>query len=200
MHICRNIFRGARMLHWKQSGEAPNQFDTDPPVQNANMPTAQLAEKEQTLNRIDKGKPTSSVIDEWLTITGNLETDGDVLVNGKIKGDIRCNLLIVGQQAEVEGLVIADEVVVRGVALGVIRANRVRIEKTGRVDSEVFHKAICVEEGAEFVGMSRRSNDPMNELATSESQAAALRQAAAEMRAADTAAADDAEDKQEAVA
>lgn len=173
------------MLFSRSSGEVTNHFHAGAPTQKAEAPTPRLAGKEQALTRIDKGRSTSSVIDEWLSITGNLETDGDVLVNGKIHGDVRCKLLIVGQQAEVEGLVVADEVVVRGVARGVIRANRVRIEKSSRVDSEVFHRALCVEEGAEFIGMSRRSDDPVNELATNDSQAAELRKAAAAMKAAD---------------
>lgn len=172
------------MLFSRSSGEEANQFHADATEEytGASAPESHSAGKEQTLNRIDKGKSTSSVIDEWLSITGNLQTDGDVLVNGKVHGDVRCKLLIVGQQAEVEGLVVADEVVVRGAARGVIRANRVRIEKSSRVDSEVFHRALCVEEGAEFVGMSRRSDDPLNELASSESQSAALREVAGKMK------------------
>jgi cytoskeletal protein CcmA (bactofilin family) len=177
------------MLFSRSSGDVSNHFHVDAPTRKADAPRPRLAGKEQALTRIDKGRSTSSVIDEWLSITGNLETDGDVLVNGKIHGDLRCKLLIVGQQAEVEGLVVADEVVVRGVARGVIRANRVRIEKSSRVDSEIFHRALCVEEGAEFVGMSRRSDDPLNELATNDAQAAELRKVAAEMKAADESAA-----------
>lgn len=174
------------MLFLRSSGEETNRFDAGAPTQKAEASKAQLAGKEQVLtNRIDKGRSTSSVIDEWLSITGNLETDGDVLVNGKIHGDLRCKLLIIGQSAEVEGLVVADEVVIRGTSRGVIRANRVRIEKSSRVDSEIFHRTLCVEEGAEFVGASRRSNDPINELATSDAQVAELRKVAAEMRAAD---------------
>jgi len=176
------------MLFLRGAGVDTNRFHADAPAQ-AEAQAAQLFGKEQTLTRMDKGKSTSSVIDEWLSITGNLETEGDVLINGKIHGDVRCNLLIVGVNAEVDGLVVADEVVVRGVARGVIRANRVRIEKSSRVDSEVFHRALCVEEGAEFIGASRRSDDPLNDLATAGSQVAALRTAAAEMRALEDAAA-----------
>lgn len=183
------------MLFSRSSGDVSNRDHVDAPTQKAEAPNPRLAGKEQALTRIDKGRSTSSVIDEWLSITGNLETDGDVLVNGKIHGDLRCKLLIIGQQAEVEGLIVADEVVVRGVARGIIRANRVRIEKSSRVDSEIFHRALCVEEGAEFIGTSRRSDDPLNELATTDSQAAELRRTAAEMKgASESAGSADAED------
>ena len=119
---------------------------------------------------IDMTKPSSSagpnsnsIIDEWLTMRGDLESEGDILVKGRIYGNVTCKLLIIDEKASVEGGVVAEEAVVRGATTGTIRANRVRLEGTARVDSEIFHRSFSVEEGARIEGALHYQNDPLNE-------------------------------------
>lgn len=112
-------------------------------------------------SRKSASAPTRSVIDAWLTINGNLESEGEVQVDGKVNGDIRCAHLIVGKDASICGNIIAEDVIVRGKVKGVIRANRVTLQDTSVVDSEIFHKSLAVEEGACFEGQSRRREEPM---------------------------------------
>jgi cytoskeletal protein CcmA (bactofilin family) len=108
------------------------------------------------------GVPTRSVIDAWLLITGNLQSDGEVQVDGQIHGDIRCAHLTVGKDAHVAGNITAEEVVVRGKVTGAIRANRVILQDTAQVESEIVHKKLSIEEGATFEGSSRRCEDPLS--------------------------------------
>ena len=119
---------------------------------------------------IDMTKPSSppgpksnSIIDEWLTMRGDLESEGDILVKGRIRGNVTCKLLIIDEKASVEGGVVAEEAVVRGATTGTIRANRVRLESTARVDSEIFHRSFSVEEGARIEGALHFQNDPLSE-------------------------------------
>ena len=67
----------------------------------------------------------------------------------------------VGRDATVDGNIMAEEVVVRGKVTGAIRANRVILQDSAHVDSEVFHKKLAIEEGACFEGTSRRCEDPL---------------------------------------
>ena len=99
------------------------------------------------------GTPARSVIDAWLTMKGNLESEGDIQVDGKVQGHIRCMQLIVGKDATIDGDVVAAEVVVRGRVKGVIRANRVKLQETACVESEIFfEKSLGIEDGASFEG------------------------------------------------
>lgn len=104
---------------------------------------------------------TRSVIDSWLTIRGDLESEGEVQVDGKVNGDIRCAHLVVGKDAIIVGNITAEEVIVRGKVNGTIRALSVTLQDTAVVQSEIFHKSLAVEQGACFDGHSRRRNDPM---------------------------------------
>jgi cytoskeletal protein CcmA (bactofilin family) len=124
------------------------------------VPTAM--EPAVPVGRKANGVPTRSVIDAWLVIKGNLHSEGEVQVDGQILGDIRCAHLTVGKDAQVAGNIIAEEVVVRGKVTGIIRANRVILQDTAQVESEIFHKKLSIDEGAAFEGSSRRCEDPMS--------------------------------------
>ena len=99
-----------------------------------------------------------SVVDKFLTMKGDLESEGDIHVNGKVFGNIRCKLLIIDVDALVEGGVDAEEVIVRGNTKGTIQADRVKLEKTANVDCEICHHTFSAEEGARIKG-SLRSKD-----------------------------------------
>ena len=66
------------------------------------------------------------------------------------------------QGCNIVGNIVAEEVVVRGKVTGTIRANRVILQDSARVDSEIFHKKLAIEEGAVFEGQSRLRDEPMN--------------------------------------
>lgn len=100
-----------------------------------------------------------SVINEWLTMKGDLESEADILIKGKVFGNIRCKLLIVDGNARVEGGIEADEVIVRGATKGTILAKRVRLEKTADVDSEIQHGSFSADEGARIRGALKFSDD-----------------------------------------
>ena len=101
----------------------------------------------------------SSIINEWLTMRGDLESTGDILVRGKIHGSIICKLLIIDAKAAIEGDIDAEEVIIRGATRGTIKAKRVRIEKTADIDSEILHESFAAEEGARIRGALRHTDD-----------------------------------------
>jgi cytoskeletal protein CcmA (bactofilin family) len=102
-----------------------------------------------------------SIIGEDLTVTGNVLSRGEVQVDGTIQGDVHCSSLIVGEKAEITGGIVAEDVVVRGRVTGSVRGNRVTLQQTARVEGDVFHKSLAIEQGAYFEGKSRRSEDPI---------------------------------------
>ena len=108
-----------------------------------------------------------SIVDVHLTMKGDLESDGDVLVKGKVIGNIKCKLLIIDIDAMVDGGVEAEEVVIRGKSKGTILANRVKLEKTDNVDSEIEHNVFSAEEGAKVKGALRYKEEPMARKAVS---------------------------------
>jgi cytoskeletal protein CcmA (bactofilin family) len=109
-----------------------------------------------------RGTGAPSVIGPDLTITGNLESKGEVQIEGEVQGDIHAQRIVIGERARITGALIAEEVVVRGGVQGSIRGNAVTFQATSRVEGDVFHKSLAIEQGAFFEGKSRRSEDPMS--------------------------------------
>jgi cytoskeletal protein CcmA (bactofilin family) len=99
-----------------------------------------------------------AIIDAGLCIRGDLNTDGEVQVDGQIKGQVTCAHLIVGQDGGIFGDIKADEVVVRGKVKGTVRAKRVVLQQSAHIEGDIFHEKISIEDGARFQGASNQES------------------------------------------
>lgn len=109
-------------------------------------------------------KSTLSVIGEDLIITGNVASKGAFQLDGKIVGHIDCSSLLVGKKAQLLGDVAAEDVIVEGCVIGMIRALRVTLRTSSSVEGDIFHRSIVVEQGAHLKGSSIRCADPLGAL------------------------------------
>ncbi len=107
-------------------------------------------------------KPPASVISKDLKIIGDLETDGDVQIEGEIEGNIRGNLVTIGKDAKIKGEVAAHDLVVNGHISGSVRGNKVRLSTSAEVAGDITHKEIAIESGAHFEGSMHRSENPLD--------------------------------------
>lgn len=96
----------------------------------------------------------ASLVAEDVRIAGNLETQGDLHLDGAVDGDLRAGVLIVGETGSVNGSIHADAVEIRGRVTGVICARRVKLWATARVDGDISHTELSIEAGAHFEGRS----------------------------------------------
>ncbi|MTH36225.1 polymer-forming cytoskeletal protein [Paracoccus limosus] len=127
--------------------EAPHSPDT-----SHDLPATPTASRNRT---------APSILAADLTVTGNIKTEGDVQIEGKIEGDIRAHLLTVGESATIRGELVAEEVVVNGRVVGRVRGLKVRLTATARVEGDIIHKTIAIESGAHFEGSVQRQEDPL---------------------------------------
>ena len=113
-----------------------------------------------SLTQSDKLVPT--IIGEDLVITGNVNSKGEIQVDGEIQGDIHCGSLLLGDKSTVTGVVMAEDVVVRGKVVGTIKGLRVTLQAQSHVEGDIFHQSLAIEQGAYFEGKSRRDDDPLS--------------------------------------
>jgi cytoskeletal protein CcmA (bactofilin family) len=102
----------------------------------------------------------ASVVGSELSIKGNLESRGEVQIDGAIEGDVHAMRIVIGEAARITGNLLAEDVVVRGAIAGSIRGKRVTLEAASHVEGDIFHKMLTIEKGAFFEGRSRRVEDP----------------------------------------
>ncbi len=117
-----------------------------------------------------KAKPAASVMSSDITIVGNVRSSGDIQIEGTVEGDIRAQMLIVGETATVKGEVMAEDVVVHGRVVGRLRGLKVRLSSSARVEGDIVHKTIAIESGAHFEGSVQRQDDPLNQQGGSNAQ------------------------------
>ena len=101
-------------------------------------------------------KAVPSIISADLSIDGNLNSGGEIQVDGVVNGDIKCKALIVGVKGSVVGEVIAQTVRMHGAVKGMIRAKSVFLASTARMSGDVEHESLAIEPGAYMEGPCKR--------------------------------------------
>jgi hypothetical protein len=65
--------------------------------------------------------------------------------------------VIVGEKGKVTGMVAAENVIIRGRVSGVVCGKAVALQSSSRVEGDVHHISLAIEQGALFEGRSRRA-------------------------------------------
>ena len=103
-----------------------------------------------------------SVIGNDLKIIGQglkIISQGTLQVDGEVEGDVGGSEVIIGEKGKVTGTVAAERVIVRGQISGVIRGVTVTLQSSSRVEGDIHHMSLAIEQGAEFDGRCRRPAD-----------------------------------------
>jgi cytoskeletal protein CcmA (bactofilin family) len=67
---------------------------------------------------------------------------------------------MIGDGAQIEGIVVAQNLTIHGRVKGTIRASRVKLENGGAVEGDIFHRTLSIDENSLFEGSSRRVENP----------------------------------------
>jgi cytoskeletal protein CcmA (bactofilin family) len=103
-----------------------------------------------------------------MVLRGNINSAGEVQLDGTLEGDIKASMLIVGERAFVKGEIMCENVTVRGRVEGGIRAKQVALASTAHIIGDILHSSLSVESGAHFEGNCRHSDDPLAEASASD--------------------------------
>lgn len=99
-----------------------------------------------------KGPRVASLITEDMRIEGNLSGDGELHIDGFVRGDLKVARLTIGEAGRVEGSITSESLDCRGRVVGAIIAREVRLYASAHVDGDVTHDEIAIEAGAFFQG------------------------------------------------
>jgi len=141
---------------WKKSNEEDLLRDTPAgPVRPIELPKMSETRSEpRPETRTESAAPHPTAVRSSLgpdtSITGKLSFSAPTRIDGKLKGEIRAtDLLIIGEQAVVEGAVRAQQLMLHGEVQGdVMGVERVEIVAGGRLKGSVHTPVLIVHEGA----------------------------------------------------
>ena len=102
----------------------------------------------------------ASLISADITIEGGVTGDGELQIDGVVRGDVRVGRLTVGETGHIEGSIYAEAVEVRGRIVGAVTAKQVRLYGTSYIDGDITHEQLAMETGAFFQGRSLKFQRP----------------------------------------
>lgn len=112
-----------------------------PSLMNANRPSTRTA---------------PSLLGTDLTITGDIVSEGDLQIDGKVIGDIKSVSLTIGEKAQVKGEIVCDKALIHGAVSGRVTAKDVYLSKSAKIVGDIHHDLVAIERGAFVDGQIRR--------------------------------------------
>jgi len=104
------------------------------------------------------GPPGLSFIGPEVLISGDLATDAQLHVDGRIDGNVRCHQLVQGEAGIVAGNIHADEARIAGTVEGQVNVRTLFVEATARILGDVTYETLSMDAGAQLEGrLARRA-------------------------------------------
>ena len=103
--------------------------------------------------------PARNIIGNGTIIKGEIESNGDIRIDGKVCGILRSNgRIVLGQNGEVEGELYCKQADLSGHVNGKIFVDELTsLKSTSRVEGELTTRQLFIEIGAMFSGKCERN-------------------------------------------
>jgi cytoskeletal protein CcmA (bactofilin family) len=156
---------GAMMPKTSRSASPPAQREEIAPARGSDeaVPAGPHSPPLAPAKRSKQTTAAPSIICADIVLHGALESTGDIQLDGCVEGNVRSAVLVVGDQAVIQGEVIADDVTVRGFIRGSIRARKVLLCSGSRVEGGILYGIFSAEAGAQIEGHCRHADDPLSQ-------------------------------------
>ena len=101
----------------------------------------------------------TTLISASVRLEGSIEAEGTLIVEGSVRGTVKCTSLEILENGRVEATVEGENVTVAGEFEGeVVCSRKVSILRTGKVLGKVTYSALSIESGGLFDGTLSRFN------------------------------------------
>ena len=97
---------------------------------------------------------SSNIIAKGSTVNGNIETFGNIRIEGKIIGDVKSKSKVAfGASAQVQGNILAQNVEIAGHIKGIVEvAELLILKETAIIEGDIITNKLLIETGAIFNG------------------------------------------------
>jgi len=125
------------------------------------MPQPTAAEMASRKSNPRASASVPSIMGRELKIKGDIETTGEIQIDGRVDGNVKTSMLIIGEHGSVYGSILADNVIVRGKVEGKINAFSIELATSANVEAELIQDELSIANGAYFDGKcTRKSSTP----------------------------------------
>lgn len=104
------------------------------------------------------GPPGLSFIGPEVLVSGDLATDAQLHVDGRIDGNVRCSQLVQGEAGIIAGNIHADEARIAGTVEGQVNVRTLFVEASARIMGDIAYETLSIDAGAQLEGrLARRA-------------------------------------------
>jgi cytoskeletal protein CcmA (bactofilin family) len=154
------ITRMKKMLSFNKQKKSTNDtkasdmIDQPVPQPQTQPEPASLADVADAIKPIRAKKDT--FISNGALFTGVIEGDGNIIVEGKVEGNIVCTHMVrIENSGHVKGEIRAQQIMINGAVEGRCYADSLSIQPKGSMRGDIYADEIAIEKGGIFIGQSQ---------------------------------------------
>jgi cytoskeletal protein CcmA (bactofilin family) len=102
------------------------------------------------------GPPGLSFIGPEVLVSGDLATDAQLHVDGRVDGNVRCSQLVQGEAGIIAGNIHADEARIAGTVEGQVNVRTLFVEASARIMGDIAYETLSIDAGAQLEGRVAR--------------------------------------------
>ena len=108
----------------------------------------------ESMKRTENNNSVVNIIGQGTSIIGDINSNGDIRVDGTLKGSIKTEgKVVLGKEGVVEGDVICQNADVSGIIKAKITvSNLLSLKETAKLKGDIVTNKLSIEPGAEFTG------------------------------------------------
>ena len=95
---------------------------------------------------------TLTIIGEGIDFSGEVNTEGNIHVDGIMRGAIRAQEVVIGPYGDFDGEIVADILIVNGNIKGKFNVKSLQVKKNGVLQGKIRYEVIIVEAGGKILG------------------------------------------------
>lgn len=92
------------------------------------------------------------MIGEDLIVNGNISCKSDLMIEGRVEGNVSCTSLFVGKTGRITGDIATEDVLVEGTVLGMIKSRSVELKDGSTLEGDISSQTLAIDHGATFTG------------------------------------------------
>ena len=98
------------------------------------------------------GQNSLSIITEGIEFSGEINTDGDIHIDGNMKGTIKAHEVVIGPNGNFDGEIISEVLKVSGLIKGKFTIKNLFIKRDGLLQGKAKYEIIVVDSGGKIQG------------------------------------------------
>jgi cytoskeletal protein CcmA (bactofilin family) len=108
--------------------------------------------KSSNLFSDNKKNSSLSILGDGIDFSGEINTEGNIHIDGIMRGVIKANEVVIGPKGDFDGEIIAEILIINGTIKGKFNIRNLHIKKDGLLQGRAKYEVLIVDSGGKIQG------------------------------------------------